>query len=589
MAERGAHSLRSTVRLTTSFVTHRRRRLAILAVTATVSGFAEAAALVILARLAFGLASESDLVPVRLGPFGRAELEFGVFAAIAAALVLLRGGLQVVSARLSSSLTTSVQADTRRKLLAGYLGSSWALQSAERTGRLQEVVSSFSISAGACVSLLASTMVSAFSLLAFVTTAFFVNALAAIVVVLAGVIMALSLRPIRRRVRYRSQKSNEATLDLATGISEIADGMLAVRVFDVEGPVSERVRRRIDTSAAADRRLRNLMAMGPTLYQTAALLLVVLSLVVIAVTDLTRLGAIGGVVLVMIRSLSYAQMLQNSYQQFHSAAPALELVRAEIARYEREAVDRGGESFEHIGTITFEHVWFRYAPGDHTLLDVSFRVPPGEIVGILGPSGAGKSTLVQLLLRLRVPDEGLILVDGRDVQGLSLTDWYRRMAFVPQEPWLFSGTVAENIAFFRDDVTPEMVSRAARQANLHEEIMALGQGYDAPVGERGGQLSGGQRQRLCIARALVEQPDVLVLDEPTSALDVQAETMIRATLASLAPRTTIFVIAHRLSTLEICDRIMVLRDGRLEGFDAPDALASSNPFYREALELSGLV
>src|SRR5262249_34968175 len=128
--------------------------------------------------------------------------------------------------------------------------------------------------------------------------------------------------------------------------------------------------------------------------------------------------------------------------------------------------------------------------------------------------------------------------------------------------------------------------RAARLAHVHDEIVRWPHGYDTPVGERGGQLSGGQKQRLCIARALVERPDVIVLDEPTSALDVRSESLIRETMADLAPHTTVIVIAHRLSTLKICDRIMVILNGRLEGFDDPRTLESTNPFYREALELS---
>jgi ABC-type multidrug transport system fused ATPase/permease subunit len=148
--------------------------------------------------------------------------------------------------------------------------------------------------------------------------------------------------------------------------------------------------------------------------------------------------------------------------------------------------------------------------------------------------------------------------------------------------------VADNIRFFRDDVEDSDVERAARLANLHDEVVAMPNGYNTPVGERGGHLSGGQRQRLCIARALVEQPDLLVFDEPTSSLDVKSEALIRDTIAGLRTHTTVFVIAHRLSTLSICDRIMVLLDGVLEGFDEPTQLEAENPFYREALELSGL-
>jgi len=191
-------------------------------------------------------------------------------------------------------------------------------------------------------------------------------------------------------------------------------------------------------------------------------------------------------------------------------------------------------------------------------------------------------------LRLREPTEGVFAVDGTDARVFSIDEWYQRMSFVPQDPHLFAGTVADNIRFFRDEVDADRVEHAAKLAHLHDDIMAWPKGYGTPVGERGAQLSGGQRQRLCIARALVEEPDVMLLDEPTSSLDVKSESLIRATIADLAPTTTVFIIAHRLSTLAICDRIMVVLGGVLEGLDAPDVLEATNPFYREALKLSGM-
>ena len=167
-------------------------------------------------------------------------------------------------------------------------------------------------------------------------------------------------------------------------------------------------------------------------------------------------------------------------------------------------------------------------------------------------------------------------------------EWARCVTFVPQEPHLIVGSIEDNIRFLRDDVTRADVEQAARLAQLHDEIVAFPEAYDRPVGEAGGHLSGGQRQRLTIARALVEQPEVLILDEPTSALDVRTEHLIRETLLGLKGRVTVLVIAHRLSTLDICDRIMVIQDGRLVGFDTPARLEQSSEFYREALSLSRL-
>jgi ATP-binding cassette, subfamily B, bacterial len=289
----------------------------------------------------------------------------------------------------------------------------------------------------------------------------------------------------------------------------------------------------------------------------------------------------------MLRSLSFGQTAQISYQSLHEGAPYLETLFDQQRRYAASVIKGGDEPVGRVHEIACDDVCFEYEPGRPVLLDLSFEAQRGEVVGIVGPSGAGKSTLVQLLLRLREPTAGRVLADGRDLRRLPLDGWYDRVTFVPQEPRLFSGTVAANIRFFRD-VEAEDIMRAAKLANLHEEIRSWPRGYATPVGERGSELSLGQRQRLCIARSLVGDPDVIVLDEPTSSLDPRSEALVRQALSALAPNVTLFIIAHRLSTLDTCDRIMVLQAGRLQGFDAPRRLEHSSPFYREALRLSGL-
>ncbi len=276
-----------------------------------------------------------------------------------------------------------------------------------------------------------------------------------------------------------------------------------------------------------------------------------------------------------------------SYQALHEGAPYLETLLAEQRRYRLSSVDGRGGPVGRVGEVVFDSVSFAYKPDRPVLFDLTFEAQRGEVIGIVGPSGAGKSTLVQLLLRLREPASGRILADGRDLRKLSLDGWYDRVTFVPQEPRLFSGTVAANIRFFRD-VEPEDIMRAAKLANLHDEIRRWPRGYATPVGERGAELSLGQRQRLCIARSLVGDPDVIVLDEPTSSLDPRSEALVRQALSTLAPKVTLFIIAHRLSTLDTCDRIMVLQAGRLQGFDAPRHLEHSSAFYREALRLAGI-
>jgi ABC-type multidrug transport system fused ATPase/permease subunit len=238
-----------------------------------------------------------------------------------------------------------------------------------------------------------------------------------------------------------------------------------------------------------------------------------------------------------------------------------------------------------VDTVAFENVSFAYNAGRPVLSEITFEVNAGEVIGIIGPSGAGKSTLVQLLLQLRTPDSGRYLVNGTPADAFARDDWHRQVAYVPQEPRLLHASVAENIRFFRS-MDDEAVERAARLARIHEDIMTWPGGYETTIGPRADAVSGGQQQRICLARALAARPEVLVLDEPTSALDPHSETLIGESLSALKHELTLFIIAHRMSTLDICDRVMVIVAGRLVAFDTKALLQTQNTYYRHASELA---
>jgi ABC-type multidrug transport system fused ATPase/permease subunit len=248
-------------------------------------------------------------------------------------------------------------------------------------------------------------------------------------------------------------------------------------------------------------------------------------------------------------------------------------------------VEEGGEPARAINTLSFQHVSFAYRPQTKVLSDIDFTVRAGEAIGVVGPSGAGKSTLVQLLLRLRPPTEGRYLINGSPAASIANSDWYRLVSYVPQEPRLLHASVADNIRFFRN-LTDDQIERAARLAQIHEDILSWPGGYQATIGPRADAVSGGQQQRICLARALAAEPDVLVLDEPTSALDPQSESLISASLKAIHRDLTMFIVAHRMSTLESCDRVMVIVDGRVEAFDTRAALQRDNVYFRHASQLA---
>lgn len=235
------------------------------------------------------------------------------------------------------------------------------------------------------------------------------------------------------------------------------------------------------------------------------------------------------------------------------------------------------------GQVEFDHVTFSYSGEAHgpVLQDISFRVEPGETVALLGATGSGKSTLVHLLPRFYDVTFGRILLDGIDIREIALSQLRRHIAIALQETVLFSGTIRENIAYGRPQATDEEIVAAARAAQAHDFIMALPDGYNTLLGQRGVNLSGGQKQRLAIARALAARPTILILDDSTSAVDLETEARIQAALEEWADAPTRFIIAQRISSVFRADRILLLDDGRLVAHGKHLELLDSCPLYRD--------
>jgi ABC-type multidrug transport system fused ATPase/permease subunit len=236
------------------------------------------------------------------------------------------------------------------------------------------------------------------------------------------------------------------------------------------------------------------------------------------------------------------------------------------------------------GRVAFERVTFGYDPDRPVLRELDLELDAGTIVALIGHTGAGKTTLAALLPRFYDVQSGRVTVDGEDVRDVTLTSLRREIGVIAQDPFLFSATVRENIAFGRPDATTEDVERAARLAQAHEFVAALPDGYDTVIGERGITLSGGQRQRVAIARALVVDPRILILDDATASVDATTEAKIRDGLREAMRGRTTLIIAHRLSTIALADEIVVLEDGRVAARGTHDELAETNDVYREIYE-----
>lgn len=570
--------------LVRSLVRPHRGRVAALSLSSFAGGAVEAVFLVVVTRTALAIADGRESTGLLAGK----TLTVGGAIALAACLLIARLALALVGVATSASLSADVSSSLRHRLADAYLNASWAVQEAEPTGRLSQLLTGFVGSAVSAVTSFTSSVSASLSLVALMVVATAVDPVSTLAVVGALAVLGSVLAPIRRRIRERSREAADAQMRFATSVSELGTLGLEMQTYGVRERFAERIGELIDAEAHARRRSDVLRGALSPVYTTLAYGALITGLGLAALVGVGELSALGAVMLVMLRSLSYGQQLQVASGGLMASLPFLEQLDTTVESYTSERATSGDVEVDHIGAIEAKAVSFSYHPDRPVLTDINFEIRPGEVVGVIGPSGAGKSTLVQLLLGLRDPTDGAVTVSGTDLRRVARETWTQLVAFVAQDALMFTGTVAENIRFCRLGIEDDELHRASVQANVAHDIESMAKGFDTHLGERGANLSGGQRQRLSIARALVGRPQLLILDEPTSSLDAQSEALVRLAIAGLKGEVTVVVIAHRLSTLEMCDRIMVIEGGRLMAFDTPAALRQRSEFYRTALELSGI-
>ena len=392
-----------------------------------------------------------------------------------------------------------------------------------------------------------------------------------------------------KRMRIYFNKWDQAWADIMATVSEVLSGIRLVKAFAQEA-------REISAFAIRNRKIRQLAVRTEINWE----------IFFATTTLLTSFGILGVWLLggrevirdtltvgTLLTFYAYVWMLYepiewfgqvNSWmtRAFAGAERIFEVIDTPAEAYR----DPNAHSISNIrGNVNFKSVTFGYDKSKPVLHEINLDVAPGETVGLVGRSGVGKTTTVNLICRFYDVDQGIIEIDGMPIQKIRLEDLRRQIGIVPQEPFLFSGTVAENISYGKPGASFEEIMEAAIAANAHDFIVVKPDGYDTQVGERGGNLSGGEKQRVAIARAILHDPKILILDEATSSVDVETEKQIQEAIARLTEGRTTFAIAHRLSTLRNADRLVILEGGRIVEVGTHNELMEKKGIFYELVQL----
>ncbi|MCR4334644.1 MAG: ABC transporter ATP-binding protein/permease [Patescibacteria group bacterium] len=486
----------------------------------------------------------------------------------------------IVGDYLSIKITADYSEKTRRKVFKNTIEASWPYLLKQQLGHLNTAVLTNVDYSEQLLNNFGGLIVAIASLIMYSLVAINISLPITILTILAGFFFIFLFKPLLSRTRRIARQAESVNRDISHHINENLLGMKTVKAMAVDDEVIKKGFAYFATMKVYRIKAAFFKLIPPSLMQPLGLMFVLTIFGFTYRMPGFNIAALAVVVYIIQRIFIYVQNLQRYLHVINDSYPYFKAVQdfSDDAKKMHEYVS-SGDNFIFKNELSFKNVRFEYGTSVSVLKDVSFSIKRGEMVGLIGPSGSGKTTIVDLLLRLFIPTDGLVTVDGKNANDIDLIQWRKNIGYVPQDIFIINDTIANNISFYDKKITKEDIKISAQQAYVDDFISELPDGYDTVVGERGVTLSQGQRQRIIIARILVRKPSILVLDEATSALDNESETRIQKVIEDLRGKLTVIVIAHRLSTIMNTDKIIALEDGKIIEEGTPDLLLKNANSY----------
>ncbi len=497
-------------------------------------------------------------------------------------LFMLRAVANVVFGYVRGWIMADFYENESRTLLRGVIRASWPFLLRQKLGHIHSTMVRDLQRTSGLLGTISQIIQSMTGFLMYLLVAMNISPWLTLMTALGGAVLVGIVRPLTRRLQQMGGQMASTERDISQFLSEHIIGMKTVKVVGAEEKAISMGSKLMTTLRALQTRSALTHSLSSSVFQPFSIMFVLVLFSVMYRMPGFSFVSFAAALYLIQKIFTYLESAQTSINGLIELLPYAENLtnfkRVLAENSQREGSGTAPFVFAH--ELKFEHVSFAYSTeGKQVLKDVSFTVRRGETVGLIGPSGAGKTSIADIILRLFHPASGTLTLDEVAVEDIALSEWRSHIGYVSQDLFLFNGSIEENIRFYRQELSMGDIHTAAKQANIYDFVMSLPEAFASQVGDRGVMLSGGQRQRVALARALVGRPSILVLDEATSALDSESERFIQEAINQLRGQITVFIIAHRLSTVENADMILVIDNGEILEQGSPENLRRDQSSY----------